>query len=176
MEEEGKTKAELLHFIKSKLIDPDTTASATFLSELSKVSREHFFDRLAEYYDEMNYIEVRDTGHGMSIDELSDIFLRIGTSVKRKENLAGAKNLGDKGIGRLSAMRLGNRLHVKTSRNRDTHWNLLDIDWTLFSHDDESSAARPFHPRFIQSSAAGFGSYLPDFPAHAPGRTRISVR
>ena len=140
MEEERETKTELLRFIESKLIDPDTAASAAFLSELRQVSREHFLDCLAEYYDEMNYIEVRDTGHGMGIDELSDVFLRIGTSVKRKENIAGARNLGDKGIGRLSAMRLGNRLHVKTSRKKDRHWNLLDIDWTLFSHDDDVDA------------------------------------
>ena len=91
-------------------------------------------------YDDLNYIEVRDTGHGMSLDELSEIFLRIGTSSRRKENLRGAQNLGDKGIGRLSAMRLGDRLQVKTSRSEDQYWNLLDIDWTLFSRDDDVDA------------------------------------
>ena len=52
----------------------------------------------------------------MAIEELSDVFLRIGTNSRRKDNLAGARYLGDKGIGRLSAMRLGDRLQVKTAR------------------------------------------------------------
>ena len=76
----------------------------------------------------------------MSLDDLNDVFLRIGTHSRRKENLAGARNLGDKGIGRLSAMRLGDSLHVKTSKCGEQNWNLLDIDWTLFSHDEDIDA------------------------------------
>ena len=132
-EEEKQTKSKLLHFVRSVLIDPDSANSTTLLDELQDASStKQFLARLKNLYDELNYIEIRDTGHGMNISELTDVFLRIGTSVRRQENLAGAKNLGDKGIGRLSAMRLGNLLHVKTSRIEDTHWNLLDIDWTLF--------------------------------------------
>ena len=76
----------------------------------------------------------------MDLKELSNVFLRIGTSFRRNENRAGASHLGDKGIGRLSAMRLGDRLQVKTSRTQNGHWHLLDIDWTLFSHDDDVDA------------------------------------
>ena len=104
------------------------------------LGRNSFLESLAKLYNDLNYIEIRDTGHGMSFDDLRDVFLRIGTSSRRKENLAGARNLGDKGIGRLSAMRLGDRLQVKTSRTDDQYWNLLDIDWTLFSHDDDLDA------------------------------------
>ncbi len=139
--EEGKSPVEVRDFVRSKLIDPEGPDSITMLDELSDISQEEdFLNRFKSLYDDLNYIEVRDTGHGMSLDELSEIFLRIGTSSRRKENLRGAQNLGDKGIGRLSAMRLGDRLQVKTSRSEDQYWNLLDIDWTLFSHDDDVDA------------------------------------
>ena len=54
--------------------------------------------------------------------------------------MRGARHLGDKGIGRLSAMRLGERLQVKTATTNCTRWNLLDIDWRRFSHDDDVDA------------------------------------
>lgn len=139
--EEGKSPAEVRDSVRSKLIDPKSADSITMLDELSDISQEEdFLNRFKSLYDDLNYIEVRDTGYGMSLDELSEIFLRIGTSSRRKENLRGAQNLGDKGIGRLSAMRLGDRLQVKTSRSEDQYWNLLDINWTLFSRDDDVDA------------------------------------
>lgn len=132
---------EILHFLKSRLIDPDNKKSVALIHELdNSTNRKQFLTHLKNYYDELNYIEIRDTGHGMSITDLSEIFLRIGTDSRRKENLVGAKNLGDKGIGRLSAMRLGYRMQVKTTRIDDQHWNLLDIDWSLFSSDEDIDA------------------------------------
>ena len=136
-----ESKREILHFLKSRLVDPDNEKSVALIYELeNSTNHKLFLTRLKNHYDEVNYIEIRDTGHGMSISDLSDIFLRIGTDSRRKENLVGAKNLGDKGIGRLSAMRLGNRMQVKTTRNGDQHWNLLDIDWSLFSSDEDIDA------------------------------------
>src|SRR3546814_7778476 len=73
----------------------------------------------------------------MSLDDLTNVFLRIGTKSRHDENRLGGRNLGDKGIGRLSAMRLGDRLQVKTSKAGERRWNLLDIDWSLFGHDSQ---------------------------------------
>ena len=141
VEEEGKEKGEILRFMNSVLINSENANEVALLSELQDIQiKRKFLERLKDHYYEANYIEIRDTGHGMSISDLSNIYLRIGTSIRRKENLAGARNLGDKGIGRLSAMRLGNRLNVRTTRSKDIHWNLLDINWTLFSHDDDVDA------------------------------------
>ena len=99
--EEGRNPAEVRNSVRGKLINPESADSITLLDELYKITqKEDFLEKLTSLYNDLNYIEVRDTGHGMSFDELSEIFLRIGTSSRRKENLQGAQNLGDKGIGR----------------------------------------------------------------------------
>ena len=70
----------------------------------------------------------------MSFEELSEVYLRIGTRHRRRQNEGGATKLGDKGIGRLSTMRLGDLLTVETSREGERRWNVLDVDWGVFSH------------------------------------------
>ena len=90
-----------------------------------------------------NRIIVSDSGSGMSLEDLNRNFLVIGTPSRKKEVEAalarGDKStpyLGEKGIGRLSAMRLGERLRVETARATDECLNLLEIDWTEFSDVD----------------------------------------
>lgn len=89
---------------------------------------------------QFNTITIKDTGSGMSAQELEDNFLVIGTGSRKKaidEALAASREkapyLGEKGIGRLSAMRLGEQLSVETAKNTDTHFNVLEIDWKVFN-------------------------------------------
>lgn len=89
---------------------------------------------------EFNTIRVSDTGSGMSLEDLRNNFLVIGTASRKKAvDAALAKKeakspfLGEKGLGRLSAMRLGERLRVETARADDKNLNVLDIDWRAFS-------------------------------------------
>ena len=79
----------------------------------------------------------------MSLTELNTVFLVIGTSSRKSEIdsavASGASHtpfLGEKGIGRLSAMRLGDGLSVRTAKATDKSYNLIDIDWSAF--DDAS--------------------------------------
>lgn len=136
IDEEEKPVEEVLDYVQSCLISPADADSVYMMKSLRAAQGPAEFTRLLrEHYADLNFIEVRDTGHGMSLFDLRDIFLKIGTRSRRDENLAGGHNLGDKGIGRLSAMRLGDRLKVISSKSGETHWNILDIDWSLFSHD-----------------------------------------
>lgn len=136
--EEGHSIRAVRTFVAQSLIDQEHPDSRRFLAELpDEGDPETFLRALEQAYRAANTIEVRDTGEGMSLTELSDVFLRIGTRSRRTENLQGARNLGDKGIGRLSAMRLGDRLQVKTTKAGEPRWSLLDIDWTLFTHDTQ---------------------------------------
>ena len=83
----------------------------------------------------------------MSLDDLKDIYLTIGTRSKLGEKQNWKANsddavapvvLGEKGIGRLSAMRLGDLLSVKTTKTGEECWNNLNIDWRMFSHDSDA--------------------------------------
>ena len=98
-------------------------------------------EALLDILAEANSITFRDTGRGMTLKDLESVYLTVGTphrlEERRKAREDGEKKiiLGEKGIGRLSAIRLGDRLKVVTATNDDTHWNRLDIDWSIFGQD-----------------------------------------
>lgn len=88
----------------------------------------------------LSTITVVDTGSGMSLTDLTENFLVIGTASRKREvDKALARGdqeapyLGEKGIGRLSAMRLGDTLRVESARKRDSKLNLLEINWADFT-------------------------------------------
>jgi len=94
-----------------------------------------------------SYILVRDSGKGMSREGLEESYLTVGTPTRlleknaviadaitmnsRLNNPAPTKSLplGEKGIGRLSAMRLGHYVRVRTKSEGESHWNALNLDW-----------------------------------------------
>ncbi len=109
----------------------------------------HFHESL----ERANLIEINDSGEGMSIEVLNDTYLTIGTRSRFRQRklvlnrIAGQSSfpqerirpiLGEKGVGRLSAMRLGHLLDVRTSQAGESHWNCLSIDWDIFSHDSDA--------------------------------------
>ncbi|MEQ2024978.1 sensor histidine kinase [Xenorhabdus szentirmaii] len=98
--------------------------------------------KMAKCQSELNTIEIFDTGNGMSMKDLREKFLVIGTP-SRKKGVMDALNenkdtpfLGEKGIGRLSMMRLANQVSIKTAQVSDNNFNRLDIDWTQFENID----------------------------------------
>lgn len=97
-------------------------------------------DALIQGMRRFNSITVKDTGSGMSAQDLRDTFLVIGTGSRKKaidaaltSGAAKTPYLGEKGIGRLSTMRLGEQLRVETAKASDPYLNLLEIDWTVFN-------------------------------------------
>lgn len=108
-------------------------------SATDAVSLSEVLDKV--YYNE-NQIIVSDEGSGMSKQALIDNYLVIGTSsrkraietaLERKALDGRPPYLGEKGIGRLSAMRLGDKLTVETAEKTDARLNRLEIDWTAFA-------------------------------------------
>lgn len=106
----------------------------------TSISRRSLLRALDKAYS-LSTIVVEDSGSGMTSADLVNNFLVIGTaSRKRDVDLAlqrGASKspfLGEKGIGRLSAMRLGETLRVETATAADSHLNVLDIDWSDFAN------------------------------------------
>ncbi len=135
--------------------------AAPGLGELRQaISTAKTLDALVSLVEGANYIEFADTGKGMSLADLNTAFLTIGTRARLRErdeqrrafaqrNVRPTRPvLGEKGVGRLSAMRLGRRLSVRSTMAGEAHWNLLDIDWGWFSHDSDKLLEEiPVEPR-----------------------------
>lgn len=114
------------------------------------ISQARTWEQLISAMEEANYIDVVDTGSGMSRKALVDVYLTIGTRARLLERKHREREvpdfddatvrpvLGEKGLGRLSAMRLGWRLEVRTGTVDEDHWNLLIIDWRQFSHESDA--------------------------------------
>lgn len=141
-EKDSKASVYELRLEVSGALEPSSTASRQekFRARLSDVTTHDELRRsLHRAYGYLNKITIIDTGTGMSLDTLTDVFLVIGTSSRSKAVQAAVASgegsvpfLGEKGLGRLSAMRLGHRLQVKTSEQGDLNYSILDIDWSRF--------------------------------------------
>lgn len=82
-------------------------------------------------------IEVWDDGHGMDAATLQTSWLDIATDTKRRKphSDSGRRVLGEKGIGRLAAARLGEEMLLTTRKQNAAEVKLL-IDWTDFDRED----------------------------------------
>jgi signal transduction histidine kinase len=137
---------ERINLLKNDLIaaiDATAAGAAEFKQQIRAATS---LDKLRSAIETANQIIISDAGHGMSKSDLTGIYLTIGTRYRReeKEHLVESGRgherpiLGEKGIGRLSVMRLGQKVRVKTTRSGETNWNVLEIDWSRFSHDSDA--------------------------------------
>jgi signal transduction histidine kinase len=145
----------LKRLVTGSLLDSATDAARNgFLTAVEAArSPDDLRTRLERAQARFNTITVSDSGTGMSLADLERNFLVIGTASRKREVeaalAAGATvspYLGEKGIGRLSAMRLGERLRVETARGSDSTLNILEIDWRAFSDVDAMLDQIPVAP------------------------------
>jgi signal transduction histidine kinase len=115
----------------------DAPDVGTWRQEIERAASYRDFETIL---DDANEIVIADKGHGMSLKELKDVYLTIGTPVRsiqrRCKEAAGRPVLGEKGVGRLSMMRLGDKVSIRTAKAGEGYWNLLEIDWRRFSEDE----------------------------------------
>ena len=86
---------------------------------------------------ENKYVRISDDGDGMTEADIDSKWLRIGFSHKKKDKSTTKKDrrkTGEKGIGRLSADRLGEILEIKT-KTIDTEVFGLKINWENFNQE-----------------------------------------
>lgn len=113
-------------------VDVTAPEAEAFSSEVQRVET---VAKLRKLVHEANQIVVEDWGHGMSLADLDEVYLTIGTRSRLKSvSTTGRPVLGEKGLGRLAVMRLGNYVQIASTRAEDIYWNRLEIDWSLFSH------------------------------------------
>lgn len=87
-------------------------------------------------------VRIRDHGTGLSEDAVKQGWLRISASLKRVEGNKsknktdmGRTPVGDKGLGRLATMKLGQILRMKTAVKDETSWRTVMFSWSDFTQD-----------------------------------------
>jgi len=147
----------------AKVVEPDAPESArdAFWAALGEPSiPEDALKRLTEAYFVGNSIRIADNGHGMTQKILQKGYLTVGTPLRLLEKPkkssprwapagdgAAKPALGEKGIGRLAAMRLGHYVYVETASKSDQFFNLLKLDWRpIFADPTLDASALDYAP------------------------------
>lgn len=114
-------------------------------------TKEIYQDPESYYKDSYpGYIMISDDGDGMSDDDIWDKWMKISLSSKKKFKAEGKITnkkrtpLGEKGVGRLSTNKLGDRLELFTGQLKSNKQNHVAFDWNNFD-DDTSLTAVPVH-------------------------------
>jgi signal transduction histidine kinase len=110
----------LLELVKNAYDAGSTECTVDFYSDNNSLSR----------------ITITDNGMGMNLYTIKNVYLVIGTDYKQKElknkinnsRFSGRYPLGEKGIGRLGAHKLGNKVYIFSKTKDDAEIELV-IDW-----------------------------------------------
>lgn len=82
-------------------------------------------------------ITIKDDGYGMTLSDVRDKWMVIGTSSKRKERISPSpfnrRCVGEKGIGRFAVDKLGSKVNIITKKAGETQWLKVEIDWNRYS-------------------------------------------
>lgn len=84
-------------------------------------------------------IIIEDSGTGMDYDTVTNVWMEPGTDYRARQRQAGERTLeyhrlplGEKGVGRFAAHKLGNRIKLIT-RKQNNPEIFVEIDWTKYS-------------------------------------------
>lgn len=142
-----KPRAGIIKVIGQELISSDVIALVELIKNSYDADSTEVEIELNSIFSENGSIIIKDDGVGMSFDKIVNVWLEPATPDK-KSNIEKKfssrfkrRLLGEKGIGRFAAHRLGNNIEL-ISRSRSEFKNQLNdyetvvqIDWTLFSED-----------------------------------------
>lgn len=78
-------------------------------------------------------IIIKDDGLGMTLSDIKNKWMVVGTASKRKELYSPApynrRYVGEKGIGRFAVDKLGKKVIIKTKKEEDTNLLNININW-----------------------------------------------
>lgn len=94
-------------------------------------------------------IIIKDTGHGMTFDEINTRFLKIGRKRRKEENSQKSDNgkrfvIGRKGLGKLAFFGIAARAKISTVKNKLRNTFVMDIDKIL------ESKGQNYQPEIIE--------------------------
>ncbi len=82
---------------------------------------------------------IADNGHGMDEKALKKCWFQVSTSTKNYQRVSpkGRIQLGKKGIGRFSVMRLSDTLRLKTKRSLQNYFIVAKFDWGKYRNNED---------------------------------------
>ena len=112
------------------------------------------------------YLEIEDDGAGMTREVIENVWCVVATPYKQKHPVVKSDKkerrvAGEKGLGRLSAARLGQRLHMLTKAPGNPCWEIM-VDWSNIAESDDMS-----------NSFATCRKYSGDSPFRSGTRLRV---
>ena len=149
------------------LITDEVQAVAELVKNAYDADSDHAIVRIVttrgpdEYPDDNGFVEVIDRGHGMTLDDIRRGWLTVSNSLKLRMKQGGQTTrrgrtpLGDKGLGRLGAQRLGHRLTITTAPAGEDATYTLSFDWRMFRDFEQLSDVNVEIRRREGSSRAG---------------------
>jgi len=144
-----KPRARLIRTIGDKLISGPEAAIIELVKNaydadspivnITIVPPKHENDDYKEKIAVDGYISISDEGHGMTYDEIINVWLEPATDAKAKKTTSKSGKrevLGAKGVGRFATARLGKHIElVSISNNGNTlEKSRLKLDWEIFEN------------------------------------------
>lgn len=152
----------IIHAIEDARIDRDCgPATVSHLDDcLIRIGTCTTVEEVIEVLEEINFIEVADTGSGIEEKSIVPIFLTVGTDNRLSKPKPDGPDqyLGNKGIGRLAMMRLGHRARVTTWTSNQSTAFQVEFDWRMFDTADRQISDIPLgtsHVRIPKDSETG---------------------
>ena len=151
-----KPRARLLRLLGDELIRDANIAIFELVKNAYDADARHATVVLLDVDDGQDgHIVVRDDGTGMDWDTLTGVWLEPGTDFRKQQRNRkdgrsprfGRLPLGEKGVGRFAAGKLGDKVRLVT-RAKNQPEIVVEIDWEeLLEHDYLSDALVPIHTR-----------------------------
>jgi len=160
-----KVDARALLSLGRESIKDHTTALVELIKNSYDADAEHVEVEIID--GENGFIRIADDGDGMASEDLNAKWLRIGFSEKRKRRVSnkGRRETGEKGIGRLSADRLGAQLRLLSQKPGETPVG-VSVDWNDFDVEGKEIGA---------VSVVDIASPNPIFPAKSLGNKGTEI-
>lgn len=138
-------------------LDLDQRSLVLNLFKGNSASRQDLARCIEKFLIDDYWIQISDSGEGMSASNLLNRFMVVGTPNKFLEKRAKKGGdplvLGEKGIGRLSMMKLGDIAIVQSKTEGEQYWHSITFDWRKFDDPAAYLGEVKFHVVRGQSDA-----------------------
>lgn len=119
------------HF--KKILKRNKIELSDFITLNKSIQKDYITKALDLLYNDFCVMDIEDQGNGMDSKTLENAFLVIGTPNKWLANDTDTPLLGEKGVGRLSMMRLGRYASVMSTVSGSADQYLINFDWEKYN-------------------------------------------